>query len=344
VSLKRPIASLLALLLTILPTGDALGAEAGREGPERAVRSAAGVNWRGVGDSLRRPRLVNPIRIRLRRGNQQLSLNDRRDYILRMPRRKKTGFLIVWGGRNIRMVGGYMSVKTPGPNLAIKDKPGTRVGRVVHIEGLLIDSSSGVPSDGITISAPKTIVQLKRVRIVGLKGSGAGLHADVIQPWGGVKALLIDGLSASSHYNNLYLRRENDPLGPRIGPVRIFNADIRGFRNSGVPDATLRGISIGTQAISGTDDTSAVNCRLTDPLTLRHFHAIPPPGRAFGQFVYPHDRMGGAARWCRARVASGGKTLDWPKLRGKVSGVVQRTEPSRGTFVPARWVGIGYRP
>jgi hypothetical protein len=337
------------MLLTILPTGDALGAEAGREGRERAVRSAtaSGVNWRGVGDSLRRPRLVNPISIRLSRGNQQLSLNDHRDYILRMPRAKKVGFLIIWGGRNIRMVGGYMSVKTPGPNLAIKDKPGTRVGRVVHIEGLLIDSSSGVPSDGITISAPKTIVQLKRVRIVGLQGSGAGLHADVIQPWGGVKALLIDGLSASSHYNNLYLRRENDPLGPRIGRVRIYHADIRGFRNSGVPDATLRGISIGTQALSGTDDWSAVNCKVTSRITLRHFHAIPPKGRSFGQFVYPHDRMSGSARWCRARVANGGRTLDWPRLRvsagGKVSGVVRRNEPRRGTFVPHRWVGIGYR-
>jgi hypothetical protein len=54
--------------------------------------------------------------------------------------------------------------------------------------GAEADSSSGVPSDGITISAPKTTVQLKRVRIVGLQGSAAGLHPDLIQrgeEWGG---------------------------------------------------------------------------------------------------------------------------------------------------------------
>ena len=65
------------------------------------------------------------------------------------------------GGRNVRIIGGVMLTKVKGPNVVIMDDAGTHVGRVVHIEGLVINGTSGVPSDGIKIKAPKTIVQLE---------------------------------------------------------------------------------------------------------------------------------------------------------------------------------------
>ena len=91
-----------------------------------------------------------------------LHLRDSRNYILKMPRRKKVGPLYIRGGGNVRIIGGYMSTRVQGPNINISDDRGTRDGRIVHIEGLLINGSSGVPSDGIKIKAPHTIVQLER--------------------------------------------------------------------------------------------------------------------------------------------------------------------------------------
>jgi hypothetical protein len=313
-----------------------------------AVHSATRLR-RGVGDSLRRPPMRNPVRIRLHVGDDHLRLNDRRDYILKMPNRKKTGVLSIFGGRNVRVIGGYLSVNHPAENIYIKDGPDAVDGRIVHLEGLLIDASSGAHADGMKIAAPKAIVQIKLCRIVGLRGSKAGIHADVVQPFGGVKALRIDGLTASSHYNNLYLRRENDPMGPPIRRVSVRNTDIFGYQNPRGfdPPTTIRAISLGTQGIPPSDDSDGINCVLGGRVVFRRFFANPPPGKRLGQFVHPHDRMPGAGSLCRAKLSFGPKRVDWPRLRlangGLVSGAVRQGPPPRGHFVPERRVGLNYQ-
>ena len=164
-----------------------------------------------VGTSFPRPPMNNPITIPLHVGSDSLHLDDSRDYILVMPSQKKTGPLYIRGGHNVEVIGGYMSTTTKGPNINISDDSGTQSGRIVHIEGVLIDGSSGVPSDGIKIQAPNTIVQLENDRIVGLWGTLSGYHADVVQPGGGVKELRIDGLTGASHYNDLLLPPRGQP-------------------------------------------------------------------------------------------------------------------------------------
>lgn len=291
------------------------------------------------------PDLRNPLRVRLHRGDDSLNLRDGRDCILRMPSRKKTGPLYIKGGRNVVLVGGRISVSRDGvANITVQDGRDARPGRVVHIEGVLIDASGGGKADGIRIRAPKAVVQVKHTRIVGLKGSFSSTHADLIQPWGGVKRLLGDGFTGASHYNGLYLRRENDPLGPRIGPVVIRNANVFGYRNArGTrPSSTLRAIAIGTQPVPPSDTSSPVNCRLTDPVRFRAFYAEPPPGKRPGQFVFPHDGMRAAG--CPAKVAAGGGSVDWPALRSKVDGVVRLGPPPGGDFVPRGTAGLGYSP
>ena len=61
------------------------------------------------------------MRIRLHVGTDKLHLRDTRDYILKMPARKKTGPLYINGGGNVEIVGGYMSTKVRGPNINISD-------------------------------------------------------------------------------------------------------------------------------------------------------------------------------------------------------------------------------
>jgi hypothetical protein len=293
-----------------------------------------------VGTAFSPPSLSSPITIHLHVGPDRLRLRDGRDYVLVLPVVKKTGVLEIRGGRNIKIVGGYLSTRRAGPNIVIADGPNARKGRIVHVEGILINASSGAQSDGIRISAPRAIVQIVNSRIVGLKGSKRGLHADVIQPFGGVRALRIDGLTASSHYNNLYLRRENDPLGPRIGRVKILHTNVSGYWNgrNALPTETLRGISFGTQTVDPTNDTSPVNCRMSARLILRAFY-IEPARKRPGQFVYPHDGMQRAG--CPAKLSADHTFLRWPAL-DRVDGVARIGPPPGGDFVPAANVGLHY--
>jgi hypothetical protein len=330
------IRGLVVLVLLCVPMSAGMGPVRGDEAPSA---SAQGVGpWPA-------PVLVNPVTIRLRVGDDHLSLNNERDYVLRMPgRRKKTGVLYISGGRNIRLIGGYMSAKSSDVNVVIRDSAGTKAGRIVHIEGLLINSSSGTKADGIRIAAPRTIVQLKNVRIVNLRGTTKTVHADLIQPFGGVKELRIDGFTGASHYSNFYFRRENKPLGPAIGTVRIRNANLFGYVNKGkVPPTTIRAISIGTQALDPRDGDPPIVCSLSNPVYLEHFYAKPPKGVSLGQFVFPNvsSRSG-----CAAKVSKDGKSVDWPALRasagGKVTGVVRRGPPPNGAFVPPGSVGLNY--
>jgi hypothetical protein len=306
--------------------------------PNRA-RAAANVSA-AVGDAFPRPALTDPITLNLQVGADLLRLNDSRDYILVLPGVKKTGVLEIWGGRNIWIIGGHLSVKSPGANIIIADGRSPVAGRVVHLEGLLIDSSSGAESDGIRIKAPQAVIQIVNSRIVGLLGTKRSLHADVIQPFGGMKALRIDGLTASSHYNNLYFRRENDPLGPAIGAVTIQNANVFGYWNGSSvdPPETLRAISIGTQTVDPSNTTSSINCQLTAPVVLRNFY-IQPARKRPGQFVYPHDGMTKAG--CPAKLSADGRTIGWPGM-SRVDGVATIGAPAGGDFVPAATVGLRY--
>ena len=318
----------------------AAGAAAGTTSRLPAPPAAHAATASAVGASFPRPAMHSPVRIRLHVGTDKLHLRDTRDYILKMPARKKTGPLYINGGGNVEIIGGYMSTKVRGPNINIADDGGTRSGRVVHIEGVLIDGSSRVASDGIKIQAPHTIVQLENDRIVGLHGSLRGYHADVVQPGGGVKELRIDGFTGSSHYNNLYLRRETNPLKPAIGKVIIRNANFRGFHNRGIPRTTLRAISIGTQSNPPSNDSQAINCDLSNPVVLQNVWMTPPSGVKPSAFVYPHNHMEGAASLCHSGASSG--TVYWPHWRsdGMISGGLRSGR--HADFVPKGVAGLGY--
>ncbi len=332
---RRPLATSAAITLLLAIIASIVVRGSLDTGPARAASLT-------VGSMFPPPVLTDPVTIPLHVGEDHLRLSDTRDYVLVLPNVKKTGVLEIRGGRNVVVVGGYLSISATGSNIIVADGAGAVDGRVVHLEGLLIDGSSGAQSDGIRINAPKAIVQIVRTRIVDLRGSAKGLHADVIQPFGGVKELRIDGFTGSSHYNNLYLRRENDPLRPPIGKVTIYNANLFGYwngANAGPPE-TLRAISIGTQPIDPSNTTSSINCQLTAPVVLRNVY-IQPARKRPAQFVYPHDRMSTAG--CPARVSADGKTVSWPALARIVDGSLIVGGPPTGDIVKASSVGLSYQ-
>jgi hypothetical protein len=297
------------------------------------------------------PQMVNPTVVSLHVSADVLRLDDSKDYILQMPAERKTGGLVIRGGRNVEVIGGYMSIATTGTsgagaaNITISDGQAPVDGRTVRIEGVQIDASSGVEADGIRIDAPSAVVQVVNTRITGLLGSLATTHADLIQPWGGVKELDVDGFTGASHYNSFYLRRENYPLMPAIGKVVMHNVNVYGLANpaGSDPPETIAAISIGTQPYAPGDSQSAVNCQVGGTIQLDSFYAQPASKR-LGSFVYPRDSMTTAG--CPAQVSADGKSVDWPSLRasngGMVTGVVQLGVPPSGDFVPVGMAGLGY--
>jgi hypothetical protein len=311
--------------------------------------SATGLRWAP-------PTLVDPITIPLpATGDTSLNLDNSRDYVIRYPAVRRVGELRLVGGRNIVIIGGASTIAPHAGigvrNIQISDKPGVMDGRIVHIEGLDIDGSGGGEADGIGIGAPSAIVQIENVRITGLIGHLSGTHADVIQTWGGVGALRLYDVTGASHYNSLYLRRENSPLGPAIGPVTLDHVNIFGYVNPSDWDisSTLRAISIGTQPADTDCSTrgqcgppnadSSTNCQLGSPMVLNDFYGAPPAGR-LQRFVWPTDYMDTAG--CPAALSADGQTVDWPALRGQISGALRLGPPPGGDFVPAGSVGTGY--
>lgn len=299
------------------------------------TRSPAATN----GDIVR-PALATPVTIQLHQGDDFLKLRADTDYILQMPTVVKTGQLQIRGGGNIEVVGGQMAVNEQGAaNILIADGSTARWGRVVHLEGLLIEGAAA-ETDGIRISAPHSTVQLLNDRITGLHGTLDTVHADVIQPFGGVASLKIENFTGASHYNDFYFRRENNPLEPGVSSAWFKNVNMFGYTNAccAFPPTTLRAISLGTQPIPPSDNQSSVNCQLPGPVTFQNFYAQPPKGVRLGQFVYPHDRMQIAG--CPARVTASGVT--WPAWGSRITGFIQQGPPPGGDYAPAASVGLGY--
>jgi len=302
------------------------------------------------------PVLNNPITIALpANGGVTLNLDNSKDYIIRYPNVRRVGALRILGGRNIVIIGGASTIAPhPGTgirNIQLIDKPGVMDGRIIHIEGLDINGSGGGEADGIGIGTPSAIVQLEDDRITGLIGHLASTHADVIQTWGGVKQLRVYDLTGSSHYNNLYLRRENSPLSPAIGPVTLDHVNLFGYVNPAGWDipATIRAMSIGTQPANGDCDAShrhcgpsnndsSTNCRLGGAVSLNDMYGAPPGGGRLQRFMWPTDLMQAAG--CASRLSADGHSATWPSM--DVSGSMRLGTPPGGDFVPAGSVGVGY--
>jgi hypothetical protein len=147
------------------------------------------------------PTLVEPKTIVLGTGYTHTTLATNRDYIIKLPATKKVGATWIDGGRNVVVIGGHLTIPptsfSPATNeataLSIKGATGT-----VHVEGVLIDGSAGGEFDAVTVNAPEATVQLENLRIVGVRGCNEKIHADVVQPWGGVKNLRINRLTGRS--------------------------------------------------------------------------------------------------------------------------------------------------
>lgn len=266
------------------------------------------------------PPLHEPTTITLGAGATVTKLDPARDYIIVLPKTKKLGSTQILGGHNVRIVTGYLSVPNGDETrraLYIKDATGT-----VHIEGLLIDVSAA-EADGIVIAAPKATVQIQNVHIRGVRGYLRTWHADVVQPWGGVKRLLINGMTAYSAYQGLQFTALKGP----IGEVRLSNINL-----------VSTGKQIWTNGPNGGNGGFLMyfTCSYNAPTTLTNVYVKQRVERGPEIAVYP---PADSSTKCRSTLDKGRVTFTGlPSIQGHV------TIGRKADYVPVKSVGLGYLP
>lgn len=261
-----------------------------------------------------------------------LRLDPQRDYVVKLPRHGLRGTLEINGGHNVVVMGGEVKVPSSanqtdngadGTDTAIYVRASTGT---VHIEGVLIRADDDTLYDGIDVNAPEATVQVENVRVEDVYGSRTSMHADVIQTWGGVKQLDVDGLTAHGDYQGLTIAPD---LGP-VGSVHLKHVDLTA---EAAPPSLARvtvGGGIMLWLTSGTDTCNSAT------VTLKHVFIANRTSRIRStNTVWPSPTSG---LECAPAVADG--RIEWPTL--PVSGAVTIGAPPHGSFVPEGVPGNGY--
>jgi hypothetical protein len=260
------------------------------------------------------PALSAPTTLTVGAGDQRLTLDTTKDYIINLG--NHAGGLVLTGGRNVRLIGGRIALPTSSGTavgLGIHQATGT-----VHIEGVWFDGSSGHEFDAVQIAAPKATVQLENLRATGLRGSYDTNHTDVVQPWGGVKALRVDRLTATTNYQGIFNQPDQGP----IGAVDLRHVDLA-YDNSGA--------KTGGYLLWLTNGCTAAKTSLTEVYVKGR------PGATLGSTVWPPT---GQATNCPG-ILSGTSLIGWPSL--PITGTVRWGAPPGGSFVGADDAGTAYR-
>jgi hypothetical protein len=261
------------------------------------------------------PALTSPTTIHVAGGDQWLTLDTSKDYIIDLGSTPHYGAVVLDGGHNVVVKGGQISLPMSSGytvGMSIRNNVGT-----VHVEGVLFDGSLGKEMDGIQIVAPNSTVQVENVRATHLVGSYSTNHTDIIQPWGGVKDLRVDRLSGDTNYQGLFLRPDQGP----IGSIELQNIDLN-YDNVG---AQTGGYLV----------WMTTGCSMA-PTTLSNVYVDPKVNWSLGKSVWPDVQDS------RCPATLSGNTVNWSKTRLPVSGYVTLGPPANGDYVPDGLAGASY--
>lgn len=276
-------------------------------------RAQAALNWPA-------PVLTNPetITVGTTFDSQPPDLDVNRDYIIKLPPTVRNGALTIVGGNNVVIIGGHIRLPVySGTSIRARAIYITGNQGVVHIEGVLIDTVAGGLGDGIAIQASNSIVQVQNCRIMNIQGVQSGFHGDVIQPWGGVKDLRVDQLTASSNYQGLFCPVNAGP----IGRIVVKRTNITALPE-GEPDA-----GGGYMWWTGTEPS----------VIFSEFYIQPRAGRLLGKSVWPD------ADHATHPVSVVNGVATWPTMTN-IDGGIRGGQPPGGDFCPAGVPGVGYTP
>jgi len=215
------------------PSDDADGADGEERSEEVDVPEAeGGVQLDPTLLSFAPPELDDPETVQVTQGDRSLKLDLDQDYVVEMPDEPVIGGVSIYGGNDVVLIGGEISVPEKEEEddsvraLYLRDQTG-----VMHVEGLAL-TGPGL-GEGINLNQQEGgVVQLQNIRVGTVQGERDGHHADVIQTWSGPQELRIDRLSASSTYQGFFMLPqqfgEQDP--PELFDLR--RVDIEGTEPS----------------------------------------------------------------------------------------------------------------
>jgi hypothetical protein len=311
------------------------------------------------------------------------------DYVININ--TKIERLSIGGGRNVVIIGGHISTPDRGVNpkgpgdrwgLWLDDNGGVAgsgelvPGRVVHVEGVLID---GVDlSDAINIRGASVVLQLQNMRTglsafrsendkngTGVYGSGGPsgwTHADSFQPHGGLRELRTDRVTMITGYQGIFTKNDGQmtkanggskSVTSRQPTYRLSRTNVRLETFTSRGDDPSRPGSTGSKKFTG-------HTALWIPVGAP---AAQLPGRFFldqvfvergsenpTKLVWPRSgsqtlRANGDGSWSYPSsfthpVLGGEWVRNWD---GNGSGKFWAGRPAGGDWAPAGVAGVGYR-
>lgn len=318
-------------------------------------------------------------------------LDSGRDVVIEAPRRID-GPVHLRGGRHVTWIGGHIRIPRPSSpsyatarrGLVVSDHNGTRgnprrygpsrPGRVIHLEGLLIDGPG--LAEGVNTNAPSADVQIENTRIVGVgfensddrdgvRGWPGKNHPDVIQTWGSQRSLRIDGLTGTSAYQGIFLKE--DAKDSVKGQIWLRRVDVRAIEKTGSDGVRYAGhrmfsrysgksgrvyLDAGTVRVAShrrsgwnhlrpkSGNSGFWRGRYWDSSRRRHVLETPPSSAQFA------DALGderptrvGRDRFGQFAEWAGSGIVDWS---GRQAGRVYEATPGAAEYVPAAAAGASY--
>jgi hypothetical protein len=224
------------------------------------------------------------------------------------------------GGRHWVIRGGEVNNNKAWPNL--DDQSGIQFEKATgtaFVEGMHIHGSYG--TDGIRVGSGGSNMTLivQNSRIVDRLSGPTVYHADVIQPFGGIKSLKVDRLTGSSDYQGQMWKQEpNTTFGP---------SDFRRVNYRAATPQVQYMINM-------------VMTAPTQPVTLSEVYSQSDPKFVSGDFCRAQTP---AAMTKCATDANGRKYVTWNSGTPiTVNGRVTDGVPPGGDFVPTGVAGLNY--
>ena len=238
--------------------------------------------------------------------------------------------IVVWDApthRRLRMTGGRHWVIRGGE--VNNDKQWTNLGDqsglqfenltgTAFVEGMYIHGAHG--KDGIRVGSggSNATLVVQNTRILQRMSGPTAYHADVIQAYGGVKALRVDRLTGSGDFQGQMWKQET---GTTFGPTDFRRVNYR----AAIPEVAYM--------------VNLVMSSPTQPVTLSEVYSEPDPSFVSGDFCRAQSPVTGST--CRTD-ADGRKYVTWSGTPITVSGRVTQGPPPGGDFAPAGVPGLRY--
>lgn len=242
-----------------------------------------------------------------------------------LPRSGSVGALKIQNCRNVVLIGGMIKARAVSKDSDGQDQRLIYIRGctgIVHIEGIYFEGAvAGSETDAIAASAPSATIQMQNIYVNRIRGSQSGNHADMFQPWGGVKAYRVDRFTGYSNYQGF------KPVLPTSSSVSIGSGIVKRTNLNGHTDAVSSSGGYLWWHPCPTDGYK------THPITLDQVYIKPRPGRSFEMSAWK----------CGGSVTNNAWT--WPsshQVTGKIMNGTGLTDFVSPTEVGLNYVSPGY--